>query len=450
MWMLTAIKKYKQENIHAAPLATIRIVFGGLMFFGIVRFWAKGWIEKLYLEPTFHFQYFGFEFVQVPSPILTYLLFTICGMAALSFALGFQYRLSIVMFFLSFSYIELMDKTTYLNHYYFISVLSFILIWIPAHRYFSIDAYRKPKLASEYIPRWTVDVLKILLVLVYLYAGAAKLNYDWLIRAMPLSIWLSAKAHIPLLGGFLQEKWVHYAFSWGGALYDLTIAFFLLYRKTRWPAFIMVIIFHVLTAILFPIGMFPYIMISGTLIFFSPDFHYKLLNSLQKLNINTQFFDNGKNMSSGVFSRVGLIIVSLVIVVQLVFPLRFLAYTGNIFWTEHGYRFSWRVMLMEKTGYAQFKVVDKTTGKQCHVQNDEFLCALQEKHMVTQPDFILQFAHFLGEEYKKRGFEDAEVYVESYAALNGRFHQPYIKHDVDLLKIKNNLSTRNYIVPLND
>ena len=33
--------------------------------------------------------------------------------------------------------------------------------------------------------------------------------------------------------------------------------------------------------------------------------------------------------------------------IQLAFPFRYLLYPGNIFWTEEGYRFSWRVMLME-------------------------------------------------------------------------------------------------------
>ncbi len=49
-----------------------------------------------------------------------------------------------------------------------------------------------------------------------------------------------------------NHVFVAYAFSWLGCLYDLSIPFLLLYRKTRPFAYAAVIIFHILTAILFP------------------------------------------------------------------------------------------------------------------------------------------------------------------------------------------------------
>ena len=94
------------------------------MTFSIIRFWLKGWIETIYIEPSFHFSYYFFEWIK-PIGSYTYLLFFICGISAFMVALGYRYKLSIIVFFLSFTYIELMDKTTYLNHYYFISILSF-------------------------------------------------------------------------------------------------------------------------------------------------------------------------------------------------------------------------------------------------------------------------------------------------------------------------------------
>jgi len=41
-------------------------------------------------------------------------------------------------------------------------------------------------------------------------------------------------------------------------------------------------------------------------------------------------------------------------VIQIFFPWRYLLYPGELFWTEQGYRFSWRVMLMEKAGNSNF------------------------------------------------------------------------------------------------
>jgi hypothetical protein len=47
----------------------------------------------------------------------------------------------------------------------------------------------------------------------------------------------------------------------------------LLYKRTRLFGFILVVVFHVLTKILFPIGVFPYVMIISSLIFFDASFH---------------------------------------------------------------------------------------------------------------------------------------------------------------------------------
>jgi hypothetical protein len=102
------------------------------MTFSIIRFWLKGWIETIYIEPSFHFSYYFFEWIK-PIGGYTYLLFFICGVSAFMVAIGYRYKLSIIIFFLSFTYIELMDKTTYLNHYYFISILSFLMIFLPAN-----------------------------------------------------------------------------------------------------------------------------------------------------------------------------------------------------------------------------------------------------------------------------------------------------------------------------
>ncbi|PVW13094.1 HTTM domain-containing protein [Marixanthomonas spongiae] len=449
--MSAAVKTYFTKQTQAAPLAVFRVFFGVMMLISIIRFWANGWIEKLYLTPKFHFSYYGFEWVQ-PLGSYTYALFAICGLAALLVAIGYKYRMAIIVFFLSFTYIELMDKTTYLNHYYFISCVSFVLIFLPANVYFSFDAKQNPERASYYVPNWTIDAIKLLLAMVYFYAGLAKLNSDWLLRAMPLKIWLPAKYDLPFLGNLMQQEWVHYAFSWSGAIYDLTIPFLLLYKRTRWFAFILVVVFHVLTRVLFPIGMFPYIMIVSALIFFDASLHHKILRFISKLfkidkvkmdsKIKTVFFQKKKKSAK--------IVIAAFLVLQLLFPWRYLLYPGELFWTEEGFRFSWRVMLMEKAGYAQFKVVDGKTGKQFYVDNSDFLNPFQEKQMSFQPDFILEYAHFLGNHFASQGHQNLKVYVESYVALNGRLSQPFIDPSVDLLQEKESFKHKTWILDFKD
>lgn len=450
--MESLIAKYIKAPIETAPLAVFRILFGLMMLFSIVRFWSYGWIDKLYIKPQFFFSYYGFEWVK-PLGVYTYLIFVICGLAAVLVALGYRYKFSIIIFFLSFTYIELMDKTTYLNHYYFISILSFLMIFLPANANYSLDAYLNPKKCFQYVPSWTVNSIKLLLGIVYFYAGLAKLNSDWLLNAMPLKIWLPAKFDTPFIGSFLGEEWVQFLFSWSGAIYDLSIPFLLLYKRTRPYAFVMVVIFHVLTRVLFPIGMFPYVMIVSALIFFDAKVHLKILRLLFKVfKINGARFNNQTvfNERSSFKLRLKHMVVVLFFMLQLAIPFRYLFYPGELFWTEEGYRFSWRVMLMEKSGYAQFKIVDQESGRWFYVDNTDFITPFQEKQMAFQPDFILEYAHFLKNHFEKDGHKNVQVFVNCQVSLNGRLSAEFIDPTIDLAKQKESFLHKHWITPFKD
>ncbi|MEP2057697.1 MAG: HTTM domain-containing protein [Maribacter litoralis] len=450
--MESVINKYFKAPTETAPLAVFRILFGLMMFFSIVRFCSYGWIDKLYIQPKFFFSYYGFEWVK-PLGVYTYLIFIICGFASLLVALGYRYKLSIVIFFLSFTYIELMDKTTYLNHYYFISLLSFLMIFLPANASYSLDAYLNPKKSFEYVPSWTVNSIKLLLSIVYFYAGLAKLNSDWLLKAMPLKIWLPSKFDTPFIGGLLGEEWVQYLFSWSGAIYDLTIPFLLLYKKTRPYAFVMVVVFHVLTRVLFPIGMFPYVMIVSAFIFFDASFHVKVFSYISKVfKIDNSRFYNQAVFEERPSFKVSFkhIVITLFFCLQLTIPFRYLLYPGELFWTEEGYRFSWRVMLIEKSGYAQFKIVDGESGRWFYVDNTDFITPFQEKQMAFQPDFILEYAHFLKNHFEKDGHKNVQVFVDCQVSLNGRLSTTYIDPTIDLAKQKESFLHKNWITPFKD
>ncbi|MCF8714945.1 HTTM domain-containing protein [Joostella atrarenae] len=440
------IKHYLNTYTEAAPLAVFRIFFGIMMFLSIVRFALRGWIDQLYVEPNFFFSYYGFEWVK-PLGIYTYLIFIICAVSAIGIAVGYKYRLSTIVFFISFTYIELMDKTTYLNHYYFISLLSFLMIFLPANAYFSVDA--KNDGAYYKIPKWTIDSIKLLLGIVYFYAGLAKLNSDWLFKAMPLKIWLPTQYDLPLIGSLLQQEWMHYFLSWSGAAYDLSIPFLLLNKKTRPYAFFAVVFFHVLTRILFPIGMFPFIMIVSALVFFDASFHIKILEFLRRVF----HFNTSEKRELYPVYKVKKILVPMLAVfffIQLLIPWRYLAYPGELFWTEEGFRFSWRVMLIEKTGYAQFKIVNSKTGKWFYVDNADFLTPFQEKEMAAQADFILEYAHYLGSHFAKQGHENLEIYVDSFVTLNGRRSTRFVDNKTNLLKEKESFQHKDWILPFKD
>ncbi len=438
-----------------APLVVFRILFGGVMLAGTVRFAWKGWIRELYLRPDYFFSYYGFEWVTVPGEFGIYGLFLLMGLSALGIMLGYRYRLSALLFFLSFTWVELIDKTNYLNHYYFVSLVAFLLILVPAHRRFSLDVLRRPGLRAERVPRWTVAVFKLQLGIVYFYAGLAKLNADWLLEAMPLRIWLPARAHLPLIGEWLAYPATAYLMSWAGALYDLTITFFLLWRPTRVAAYAAVVLFHGMTAMLFQIGMFPYVMIGCTLIFFSPEFHEGVLRKLRRAGGYLGIREKRGQSGSGEYRPVrgggalaGLLVVFFAL--QLLVPHRHLLYPGNLFWNEQGYRFSWRVMLMEKAGHAVFHVRDPETGREWEASNYEYLTRNQEKMMSTQPDMILQFAHYLEEQYRRQGMGDVEITAEVRVTLNGRKSRLLVDPEVDLTEVERGFRHKEWIRPFNE
>lgn len=445
--MQSRFQNFLERQVYAstsiAPLITFRILFGALMMIGAIRFLYYGWVERLYLEPKFFFKFYGFEWVEVLSEQGMYMLLWTIIISALMLMLGLFYRLAAVVFFCSFTYLELIDATNYLNHYYLVVLLALLMIFLPAHRQFSLDVLRKPSLKVTKVPKWTIGILIVQLTMVYTFAGIAKLNSDWLFRAMPLAIWLPEHQDLPIVGPLLKYKETAFIFSWFGAFYDLTIAYFLLFRRTRWLAYIAVIVFHVMTKLLFNIGLFPAIMITSTLIFFSGDFHERLLTLIG--------YKKGEERSynfSGIRMKWAKPLLLLFFVIQLLLPFRHVLYPGHLLWAEEGYRFSWRVMLVEKIGQATFHIEDPESGRKTEVINGRFLTQFQEKQMSIQPDFILQFAHFLKEEYKKRhGIQHPIITVDCFVALNGRMSQRLIDPNVNLAEIKDGFLPKKWILP---
>lgn len=443
---MNKLRQFINTPTSIAPLVVIRIIFGLIMSFSMIRFISNGWVNELYVQPKMYFPYFGFEWIKPLPELGMYLLFIGLSISFLMVALGAFYRFSISFSFLAFTYIELIDKTNYLNHYYFVSLFCFLLIFLPAHRYFSIDAKLNPGIESRKTSRINILILQIQLALVYFFAGFAKLNYDWLVEAMPLKIWLPSKSDLWLIGGLLKEEWMAYLFSWGGALYDLFIPIALFNRKSRPFAYLLVIVFHMLTYWLFQIGMFPFIMIGATLIFFSEEYHQKILDRLSplfKLRIRAWSLDQNR-MSNSTWKTT---FFGLFLLFQLALPMRYLLYPGELFWTEEGYRFSWRVMLMEKAGYCIFSVEDPDSKRSWEVNNYEFLTPNQEKMMSTQADMILQFAQHLKAHYQKNGIENPIITVKSYVSLNGERSKLLIDPKQNLSSLQDNFSHKNWIMP---
>jgi len=436
------IHRVLEQPLPIAPLITFRILFGGLMATGALRFMLTGWIEKLYGEPQLFFKYAGFHWLPVLPPESMYVVYSLIALSSLLIMLGWWYRVGTVLFFLTFTYSELVDLTNYLNHYYLVVLLAFWLIFVPANRRFSIDAWRRPDMLRTHVPAWCINVLLFQLSVVYFFAGVAKLQPDWLLRAMPLAVWLPEHSNMPLLGPLFAAPGMPHVFSWFGALYDLTIPFWLLWRPTRPWAYAAVVAFHAMTGLLFNIGLFPLIMISSTLLFFSSDWHERWLRMVGYHRTHTP------RTYAFALKRPGHLALALFVSWQLLMPLRHWLYPGSVLWNEAGYRFSWRVMVVEKNGLATFFVQDPVSGRTSEVDNSLYLTPFQEKQLAIQPDFMVQYARFLQDEYRQQyGIEEPIIRVDSHVSLNGRPAEQFLNPDVNLASVSGGRPPLDWIHP---
>jgi hypothetical protein len=435
-------------QVRIEPLVWFRIIFGILLFFSTARFWYKGWIEDLFITPKFFFTFYGFEWVKPLQPDGMYILFTLLLISSLFITIGFLYRISTIFFFLAFTYVELIDKTNYLNHYYFISLIAFLLCLLPAHRFFSLDINLGICKPMVFIPAWCINILKFQIACVYFFAGVAKINSYWLLEAQPLTNWLKHQTDLPIIGGLMKYDLTAYIYSWAGCVFDLTVPFFLLLKSTRVYAYIAIIIFHVITGIMFPIGVFPLVMIVLTTLFFSENYYIRLFTKIKKPN--NLITNNSVVPLRGMVS----VLLFAYITLQLLLPFRYLLYPGNLFWTEQGYRFSWRVMLIEKVGNATFYVVPENGNGKKVIELADYLTPQQIKQMSTQPDMILQFAHYLKDEFKDQIviensdtilLGEPQIYVDAEANLFNKGTKLLVDPSVNLAKQPFNLYNRTWI-----
>ncbi len=486
-------------------LGFLRVSFGLVIVWEVCRYFAYGWIDRYYREPTYFFTYWPFDFVQPWGGTGMIWHFVALGAAGLLVATGYLYRVAAPALFVAFSYVFLLDKTNYLNHFYLVMIIAFLLACLPAHRSMSLDALRSPLIGSSTVPTWIHWLLRFQVGVPYFYAGIAKFDADWL-AGKPLRIWLSDQADVPLIGQLLVEEPVAQALAYGSLLFDLAVVPLLLYRRTRPFAFALAIVFHLLNARLFSLGIFPWLMILLTTVFLPPDWPKRLIVELRSaagyrlvvaaglgfgigsmaaggfslirgvvaavgaavvtmdileergpivqpasVRRNGQFGGSLPKGSVRVDRAVPVLLLGIWITVQVVFPLRHWAIPGNAHWTDEGHRFSWHMMARTKGGEARFVITDPLSAAQWEVDPTDWLTSRQLDKLATRPDMILQFAQHLEERWLAAGHNDVEVRVLSSVSLNGRPAQPLIDPTIDLsTQARWALPPASWILPLAD
>ena len=364
-------------SVHGASLAVFRIVFGI----------AVAWSMFAYLQPVgdttlagavysrvgWLFTYPGFAWVRpLPGPWLDW-HFLITGVAGLCLAVGLFYRPAAVIVFLGYTWYLLLDQAYFNNHYYLISLLAFLLIWMPADRCWAVRWPRRP--TDGRVPMWCVSLLRAQFLIVYLYAALAKFNADWLtgepMIATGRTLLETAGRWLPLPAS-IEAIHVSQGLACIGLVFDLLIGFLLLLPRTRLLAVAMLGIFHGINQLTLPIGVFPFLGFTGSLIFLDPSWPVQLgrwLRAPRWISPDPNWCRWGAVVVPGLGALLGWrlpddpanedrsakptrLVVGLVaawLVVQIAFPLRHFFIPGDASWTEEGQLFAWRMMLRQKT-----------------------------------------------------------------------------------------------------
>ncbi len=436
-----------RRPIDASWLVVFRIGFGSLLVVEAVRYLVSGAIQHYYVDPTFHFKYFGFSWVEPWPGIGMHVHFVVMGLLAVAIAIGLLYRLACALYFLSFAYVFLLDQAKYLNHYYLVLILCLLMVFLPAHRLLSVDAKWRPHIRRHQIPAWTLYLMRAQIGIVYFYAGIAKLNGDWL-RGEPVRMWMESRAELPVVGSFLTLEPTVYIICYGGLLIDFLSPFFLLWKRTRVAAFSVLLLFHFSNFLLFNIGIFPWLMICATLVFFPPDWPRRWFPRVgAEPETRPPAVANDRLTSA----RIAAVLLLIHLGFQVFFPLRHFLYPGDVAWTEEGHRFSWRMKLRSKRGWIRFlPSASNGTEQLVPVDGSKHLTPRQLRKMPVLPDMILQFCHFLAAELRHQGYDDVEIRVRALVSLNGREHRLLIDPDVDLASRERSLLPSDWILPLSE
>ena len=434
--------------VDIASVVLLRILFGLIMLWEVSRYFSHDWIGRYWIRTKVHFTYWPFDFLQPLPGNGMYFLFAVLGLLALFITIGFLYRVSIILFFFLFSYTYLLEQTRYLNHFYLVILISFLMMFVPAHGALSVDAKRNPAIRSDTIPAWSLWLLRFTLGLPYFFGGIAKINTDWL-QGEPMRSWLAKDTDLPIIGPLFTEEWMIYFISYGGLLLDLLVIPLLLFRRTRKWAFAAAVVFHLMNDQIFRIGIFPWFMLFATSLFFEPSWPRRLWYSL---NPRKKRIITVTAAAIVPFEKRTVVLLFLWVGLHIFLPFRHLLFPGNVHWTEEGHKYAWHMKLRSKTALAFFTVRDKNTGAEQLINNRDYLAGWQERKMAAWPNLVWQFSRVIKEDFRKKG-KDVAVHADVRASLNGRAYQQLVDPTIDLASTPRRVFARDtwindLVVPL--
>ena len=427
---LERLRAAATRPVNSASVTVFRIAFGVAMMVNVTLY-VPVLVYQYYIDTDVHFPYGPLVFVPVlPGPGI-YVVYSGIFVAGALIALGKWYRPAVIAVFVLATYVFLLDSTFYQNHEYLVSMLAFLMIFLPLDGRWSLDARKHPERASGTVPAWVLWLLRFQIAIPYVYGGFAKLNGDWL-QGEPLRRWLALRTDIEPINTILTTEAVVWFMAYGALVLDLLVVAFLLYRPTRLAAFVIVTSFHLLNVWLFGLFIFPWLMIAATTLFFEPDWPERIARRIpDRMRPGPLRGVRPSPPPDRASRRLPAALATFLLVwaaVQITVPFRHYAIDGNPSWTEQAHRFAWHMKLRDKQGTATMIVT--TPDRTFEVDPRDHLGEKQAARVAGHPDRLAHFARFLSDLH-----DGAEVRAETSVSLNGRAPQPIVDPTVDLSEV---------------
>lgn len=414
-------------QIDNAPLIIFRIFLGFLLAcetFGAI---ATGWVKSNLVDPKYTFSFIGLEWLQPLPGYGMYAYFCAMGVLGLLVMIGYKYRFSLGLYTLLWAGAYFMQKTSYNNHYYLLLLVCLVMLFLPAHKYASVDAKQNPSIKKLTMPAWCSWVMIIQIFIVYFFATLAKFYPGWLDGTFVRNLLDYSVTHEGL-NKVMTHKAFYLFITYAGMAFDLLVVPLMLFKRTRTIAFVASLIFHIFNSITLQIGIFPFFALSFAVFFYPPEKIRALF--FKKKPVATE---QGQPTAEG--NSVFYYFFVPYLIIQVLLPLRHYAIKGDVLWTEEGHRMSWRMMLRSRTGYTNFRIIDKKTGQVLFYNFTNEFSPKQISSMETKPDMIWQTAQHIKQHYLKQGIE-AAVYADTKVSINGGPYERLIDEKTDLAAAK--------------
>jgi hypothetical protein len=399
------------DRISIVPLVLFRIIFGTLVIVELYTYYFHyQYFDSYYIQSQFHFKYLFFEWVPNLNSTEFKSLLILTGISFFCVAIGFLYRFFSWLAFLCFFWIFFMESAAYLNHWYFILLLSFLIVWMPIHKHWSLDVYLNITTPSTNAPRWNLELLKAQTFIMLFFSGIVKLNSDWLSGNTITVFWEYFQTNnLVKLYHFIGGKNTNIIVAWGTVALELFLPILLYFKKTRIFAFVMLSLFLIQNAYLLQIGVFPYLSILCMALFYAKQMPY--VKSIELSNTTKYTY---------------IYVCSIYLIIQIALPLRIFFKDDFLGAGTNQTQFAWNMFLAMPTGHISYIL--------CHQKNcieidpiDYGITLPQKKKLVSNSLSIYQFGTMLC-----KTNPNTRIYAKSFLSINKRPLKPFYKENIDI------------------